>query len=152
MNIVFYNNTKFLINNGAKVNAGEISPLWWAAFAGNLRMMEDLIQCGADINQKGLINNKQVPLTWWAIINKNIPVLSCALNHGANPNAFFEEEPLLFTTILQEQWRAVELLVLAGANVNAKDEGDTPLIFAVIGENQALMKYLIEHGDRKSVV
>ena len=37
-------------------------------------------------------------------------------------------------------------MVLAGANVNAKDEGDTPLIFAVIGENQALMKYLIEHG------
>lgn len=137
---------KFLIDNGAKVNDGEISPLWWAAFAGNLRMMDDLIQYGADINKKGLINNKQVPLTWWAIINKNISVLSFALNHGANPNAFFEGESLLFTAILEEQWKAVELLVLAGANVNAKNEGNTSLIFAVRTGNLTLMKYLIEHG------
>lgn len=137
---------KFLIDNGAKVNAGEIPPLWWAAFAGNLRMMDDLIQYGADINKKGLIRNKQVPLTWWAIMNKNTPVLSFALNHGANPNAFFKEESLLFSALLEEQWKAVELLVLAGANVNAKSNGDTPLIFAVIKENQALIKYLIEHG------
>ena len=37
-------------------------------------------------------------------------------------------------------------MVLAGANVNTKYIGDTPLMFAVRTGNLTLMKYLIEHG------
>lgn len=139
---------KFLINNGADVNGGNLPPLFLAAYAGNLRMMDDLIQYGADINKEATTSNvNKTPLTMWAILTNNLPVLSFALNHGANPNAKMGGTALLHMAITNKLWKAVELLVLAGADINTQDEyGDTPLLQAVTDSHFALMKYLIEHG------
>lgn len=73
------------------------------------------------------------------------------LNQGANPDATGEEGwpaiSLAATRTDEEGMKIVRMLVDAGANVNVRDPNDeTPLMNAIVSNNSAMVKYLIEHG------
>lgn len=73
------------------------------------------------------------------------------LNEGANPDAIGAEGwpaiSLAATRTDEEGMKIVRMLIDAGANVNVRDPNEeTPLMNAIVSNNPAMVKYLIEHG------
>jgi ankyrin repeat protein len=117
-----YNNaSKFLISNGANVNAG--MPLFFASARGQREIVELLILKGADINVKGSFG--ETPLHWAAQYgHKN--VVELLLSKGADPNVTdaVGGTPLHYA----RKPDVIEALLVKGANINAKSStGSTPL-------------------------
>lgn len=85
--------------------------------------------------------------------NNRGSVVALLLKHGANPNA---TETALNTTPLH--WASykghitiIEMLLQAGADVNARDKvGRSPLDMAADGGQTAVIKFLTEHGGRST--
>jgi hypothetical protein len=113
-----------LVAEGVGVNARGnqgATPLLWSMR--NLQGFQKLLSLGADANA---VFGDGSSVLHWAATGKNPAFLELALRHGGNPNlvAGTRGETPLFRAV-GAQRKAIELLLSAGADVNARSsEGD----------------------------
>jgi ankyrin repeat protein len=133
-----------LIDYGADVNAQNhngASLLWYASFHDRADMVELLLSAGADANIKDDIG--QTALTF-AVQTVNVEMIRALLSRGVkvDDRTFKGETPLMFARL-----GAVEVLIGAGADVNAVDKGGyTALMCAVILRQDDKVEKLLRAG------
>ncbi len=92
-------------------------------------------------NKINIINNALME----AMKIEDLDSIAYYLREGANPNLLIGHSPLIVIASRNNNYRLIEILVEAGADVNSKTgRGNTALIAAASNENLKLIKYLIE--------
>ncbi|MHC4882246.1 MAG: ankyrin repeat domain-containing protein [Planctomycetota bacterium] len=140
--------TPDLIN--ARLDSGG-SLLHAAVFYDNKRMLDFLINHGANINDKG--KNNETPLHS-AAIQSRIEIASSLLEDGANINARDELQCTpLHKAAMYSNKAMVDLLISHGAEINAKRDycDRTPLFYACVNRDEdkdalEVVKTLLMHG------
>jgi ankyrin repeat protein len=130
---------KRLVKGGAQVNAvgkQNMTPLVWALTARNPAGMRALLELGADPNQR-VGPEKQFHPVWLAAGQDQSEQLRVLLEFKGDPNATHEGAdyaPLKRTLGAGPAARAnVELLVKAGADINAADSIGYPFVLSASG-------------------
>jgi hypothetical protein len=137
---------KHLVATGAKVNfvgKHEITPLFWAAWAGNFKGFEMLLGEGADPNAQ---RAEGYPIMHLVAQTSDIRFLECALKHGGDPNLIDKstKKPPLFFVVMMGAIPQIEMLLNAGANVNAQTlDGSTLPIYAMSSPPKYKLVYLL---------
>lgn len=112
-----YENTNFLIQNGANVNQANAfgkTPLFYAIEFNRLDIIKLLLDNGANVNQKYINNNEKLALS--ANIGSNTPyfITFCALEHTS--------KNVLMHAAAYGNVEILKLLISKGANFNAVDD------------------------------
>jgi len=144
------NEVQRLAGAGADVNAighDGSTPLIWAMYANNLEGMEALLRAGADPNQASFGG---VSALAWAAGSNKPRQLELLLRYGGNPNANdtgkIVDRPLS-RAAAQGRMKNVQMLVAAGADVNAHDDhGNSAADQASAMGNFDIVAYFLEHG------
>ena len=132
------------IRRGANPNvsdrsADDWSPLHFAAFDQDVRVIEALIEAGSNLELREI--DGWTPL-YVAVLSGSLPVVEALLEAGANPNArtYDGSTALHMATTDEAQMR---LLLEHGADPQAKDSnGHTPHDIAAANERQAAVDLL----------
>jgi ankyrin repeat protein len=133
-----------LIDYGANVNVQNhngASPLWYASFLDRADMVELLLSAGADANIKDDIGQTAL---MFAVQTVNIEMIRNLLSRGAkvDDRAFKGE-----TALMCARLGAVDVLIGAGADVNAVDKGGhTALMYAVVWRQEDKVEKLLRAG------
>ena len=145
-----------LIAKGASVNQLDRdgnSALFVAATFSKPESVWLLLAAGADTSVRG--QRGWTPLHCTAFRHRcgpaDIQVARLLLENGADPNAIageYGETPLHFAVAVAQSPTLVQLLIDAGANVDAQSDSDkdTPLQRAVAQRNYAITELLLEAG------
>lgn len=136
-----YENTKFLLDNGANVNSANAfgkTPIFYAIEFGRKDIVSLLLQNGANINQKYINNNEKLALS--ANIGADTPyfITLCALEHTS--------KNVLMDAAAYADIEILKTLISKGAKLNEVDDlGFNALDFALAAgkkENAAYLKSL----------
>ncbi|MBO9496785.1 ankyrin repeat domain-containing protein [Thalassotalea sp. G20_0] len=144
-----------LIERGAKINAktknyGEETALHIAALRGSKRIIELLVNKGADVNAK-------TSYGWTAIrcAYKNgpiTPLIRCMVNAGLKIDAMCDSSTMLAHAAREGCWELVEFLLDKGAKVNTEiNIKGTALHLAVLQGRPDIIKMLMNHGANINV-
>jgi len=112
------------------VNRYEVTPLALAALNGSAGMIERLLEAGADVNRSS--PEGETPLMT-AARTGNRSAMNVLLDYGAAVDAIEEwrGQTALMWAVAQNQVEAVDVLLRAGADPNARSTGGfTPILFA----------------------
>lgn len=137
-----YENTNFLIQNGANVNQANAfgkTPLFYAIEFNRLDIIKLLLDNGANVNQKYINNNEKLALS--ANIGSNTPyfITFCALEHTS--------KNVLMHAAAYGNVEILKLLISKGANLNAVDDlGFNALDFALAASKKENADYLKSLG------
>lgn len=137
-----YENTNFLIQNGANVNQANAfgkTPLFYAIEFNRLDIIKLLLDNGANVNQKYINNNEKLALS--ANIGSNTPyfITFCALEHTS--------KNVLMHATAYGNVEILKLLISKGANFNAVDDlGFNALDFALSAGKKENADYLKSLG------
>lgn len=137
-----YENTNFLIQNGANVNQANAfgkTPLFYAIEFNRLDIIKLLLDNGANVNQKYINNNEKLALS--ANIGSNTPyfITFCALGHTS--------KNVLMHAAAYGNVEILKLLISKGANFNAVDDlGFNALDFALAAGKKENADYLKSLG------
>lgn len=137
-----YENTNFLIQNGANVNQANAfgkTPLFYAIEFNRLDIIKLLLDNGANVNQKYINNNEKLALS--ANIGSNTPyfITFCALEHTS--------KNVLMHAAAYGNVEILKLLISKGANFNAVDDlGFNALGFALAAGKKENADYLKSLG------
>ena len=137
-----YENTNFLIQNGANVNQANAfgkTPLFYAIEFNRLDIIKLLLDNGANVNQKYINNNEKLALS--ANIGSNTPyfITFCALEHTS--------KNVLMHTAAYGNVEILKLLISKGANFNAVDDlGFNAVDFALAAGKKENADYLKSLG------
>lgn len=137
-----YENTNFLIQNGANVNQANAfgkTPLFYAIEFNRLDIIKLLLDNGANVNQKYINNNEKLALS--ANIGSNTPyfITFCALEHTS--------KKVLMHAAAYGNVEILKLLISKGANFNAVDDlGFNALDFALSAGKKENADYLKSLG------
>lgn len=137
-----YENTNFLIQNGANVNQANAfgkTPLFYAIEFNRLDIIKPLLDNGANVNQKYINNNEKLALS--ANIGSNTPyfITFCALEHTS--------KNVLMHAAAYGNVEILKLLISKGANLNAVDDlGFNALDFALAAGKKENADYLKSLG------
>ncbi len=142
------NSTIQAVKRGALLNATDRfghSPMHYASYKGNPRIVEYLLRSGGDPNTKG--RHKSTPLHS-AAWGRNIQVLELLLEEGANVNARTDEgETPCMTAALRGEKDILEILFSLSADPHVKDNHGTNLIdLAAAGGHKSIVELLTEIG------
>jgi ankyrin repeat protein len=141
-----------LLAKKADVNAVQpdgATALHWAAYAEDAEMTAQLIRAGANVNVR---NNYGVSPLALAAKNGNVAIISQLMKAGADPddkvNYVNSDETPLMHAARAGRVDAVNLLLLAGAKVNARESwnGQTALHWAAAEGHAAVVEALIAGG------
>jgi ankyrin repeat protein len=125
----------------------EIEELFTAIENNNSAVVMRLIKNGANINVRN--HEGDTPLIA-AVLDGNIPLTQILLQYGAQANTQEEENgdtALHLASFNRGDPHLAELLIRYGANIEARNnEGDTPLISAVLQQNVPFVEVLLQHG------
>lgn len=125
-------------------NKEKLSPLYAAAKNGSQEVVEQLIKAGAELEPKGA--GRKTALTY-AAEQGNIRMVMTILAAAKEREAKLDLIPALDAAADKGHGRVVELLVNAGADVNAADkEGRTPLMRAALSDQVETLSILIKAG------
>lgn len=137
-----YENTNFLIQNGANVNQANAfgkTPLFYAIEFNRLDIIKLLLDNGTNVNQKYINNNEKLALS--ANIGSNTPyfITFCALEHTS--------KNVLMHAAAYGNVEILKLLISKGANFNAVDDlGFNALDFALAAGKKENADYLKSLG------
>ncbi len=137
-----YENTNFLIQNGANVNQANAfgkTPLFYAIEFNRLDIIKLLLDNGANVNQKYINNNEKLALS--ANMGSNTPyfITFCALEHTS--------KNVLMHAAAYGNVEILKLLISKGANFNAVDDlGFNALDFALSAGKKENADYLKSLG------
>lgn len=137
-----YENTNFLIQNGANVNQANAfgkTPLFYTIEFNRLDIIKPLLDNGANVNQKYINNNEKLALS--ANIGSNTPyfITFCALEHTS--------KNVLMHAAAYGNVEILKLLISKGANLNAVDDlGFNALDFALAAGKKENADYLKSLG------
>lgn len=125
----------------------QMPPLHTAAVQNDIPTIERLLKEGADINQKGIVQNNVLHST---VMHGKPETVKYLLDHGANPNAQNQSNttPLAYAVWGENEDNA-RLLLAKGANINAVDAaGWTPIHYWAIYNKKSIhvAKFLLEYG------
>lgn len=136
--------TSGLLSAGVNINSGDangMQPLHIAVLNNNLRIMETLLANGADINGK---NHSQTTVLQLAVAGGLVEATDFLIENGADVNAISKDDfygdfaTALHIAAGKGHPDIAEILIRAGATVDARDKaGETPLHWAV-GSKAAL--------------
>jgi ankyrin repeat protein len=140
---------EFLISEGADVNASQTDASWTplldAASTGQTEVIKLLLQHGAKVD----VGDKfgYTPL-YYAMWSEEKDAIKALISSGADVNVLPSEndDPPLVYAVWEGNREAVKVLIDAGADVNYKDEGWTPLHWAIRSANAELAKLFIGKG------
>ncbi len=119
---------------------------------GNIDRVRTYLALGFGINK--MYRNKYTPLAE-ACRYGNVELAGYLIDNGADITVkHYNDSPLLWKAVSDEQIELTELLIQAGADVNERinngkypaDSGETALIRAVIEKNSSILKILIDAG------
>ena len=133
-----------MLSLGADPNAtdeAKLHPLDWAAFTGQLPLVELLVAKGA--------KDLKTPL-FLAIQQQHILAAKFLLDHGADPNAccrYGSSQTALHIAAGKGDIEAALLLLEHGAQVNVSEQNqETPLDYAVGQTSKEMVELLFAHG------
>jgi len=120
-------------------------PLHIAVAEGHLKLVENLILSGADINGKGMYGESPLHLAVYYNRPQSIKLL---LNNKADPDGRMEWGTTpLHIAAYKDRIEIAEMVAAAGANINAADDGgNTPLHAAASRGHLEILKFLISMG------
>lgn len=133
--------TQLLLQKGADLNARK-SPLCFAAESGSAAVVRLLLAAGADFNT---LNEHFMSPLEEAAMRGHAEVLKAMIEFTVDVNARGDNG----NTALHfaKDKAVVDVLVEAGANVDARDEREeTPLFYAAAGEDIDVVRALANHG------
>ncbi|QEW06049.1 ankyrin repeat domain-containing protein [Nitrincola iocasae] len=136
-----------------------ITPLMWIIMQWDLQATELMLQLGADPNFPVKYSNRLVGVTYsqpLAIIagGNNTALLKLLLQYGADPNSTnaTNQRPL-FKAISQDNWEHFEILLAAGADMDAVDNsGANAALHAVYVSRYAFALELIQRGSAPNLI
>lgn len=146
------------IEDGVDVNVRApdgTTALHWAAYNGNVALVERLVAAGADVaaaNQFG-----STPLAEAAVVG-NAKIIEALLEGGAPVDApGADGQTALMVVARSGNTAAAAVLIAHGANVNAREawRDQTALMWAAAQKQPAMVELLLEHGaevDARSAV
>jgi ankyrin repeat protein len=137
-----------LLVEGVDVNAPTAdgtTPLHWAVYRNEERLVRRLLDAGADANRT---NRYGVPPLALACTNANAALVRLLIAAGADPKAAPAGEPVLLTAARTGSLEAVEAIVAAGADVDATEalRGQTALMWAAVENHNDIARYLLTRG------
>ncbi len=135
---------KCLLQKGADVherNANDYGLIHDVSFSDDLAMLKALVKAGANVND--VSGGGSWPLHD-ACHSGNIAAVSYLIQEGASPNLTSTGETALFAAVSSDSLECVQLLVEAGADVNAADCDGWTCLFRLRSESVA--HFLLEHG------
>lgn len=144
---------KFLIENGASVNApeGMQCPLIHATIVSDMKIVKYLLKCGANINHCTAHNTTAL---MDAVVSGLVPLVRLFIKHGANVNIRNNHGNTCLMIAISSNFSYItKLLIEAGANLNEKGQfGNYPLDVAYYKDNVKLpdILYLIGKGARET--
>jgi ankyrin repeat protein len=149
------NTMRALLQQKVDVNAAQgdgMTALHWAATKSDLKIVQMLLQSGANVKATTRIN-AQTPL-FMACKSGNAPTVEALLKASSDANALdVRDTTPLMMAAASGNAEAVELLLAHGAAVNAKEaaHGQTALMFAAALNRDAAIKVLLAHGADPSL-
>ncbi|TPX17620.1 uncharacterized protein E0L32_012065 [Thyridium curvatum] len=145
---------EFIIEQGANLTtrAKNLPPLFYAAQAGDLAVLETLLQHGADPNEANIIGRQY----FIEVIDRgNVDVIRLLLDHGANLHARdITGRGILIQALQGASLEVVRLLLERGSDANERDiTGRTALVEAILqhGNTLPLVKLLLDKGADPNV-
>jgi ankyrin repeat protein len=144
--------------DGADVNArGEdgTTAIMWAAYYGDLDLVEALIGAGADVTLANAFGTSAITE---AAIQGETRIIEALLTAGANPDFENPEgETPLMEVARTGNIEAAQALLDAGADVNAKEDwgGQSAVMWAAARSNPEMIRLLAAHGadvDARGVI
>ena len=138
-----------VIAAGADVNERSVdgtTALHWAAYHGDLELVEQLLERGADPNTR---NDYGITAIATAAVEGDYRMIEALVEAGADvdsPNA--EGQTVLMAVARTGRVDTAQLLLAHGADVNAKEQwgGQSALMWAAAQEQPEMIRVLIEHG------
>ncbi len=150
---------EMLIRGGAGIKKIEndigLSPIQYAAIAGQANVVKILLDNGASVNEK---NSKGETLLLLAASRGHLAVVKLLLERGADVNmADNNNERPLHVAANQGHPKVVQALIESGANRTLlNNDGNTPLQEAINGGNEEVVALLrakvLERDDEKAVL
>jgi ankyrin repeat protein len=134
-------------NVNAKDNLNRETALYYACRQGDLQVVEELVNHGAEVNTKTMFD--RTPLEY-AVAADSAPVVQYLLKRGAKLSG---KDGLGFTeltlAVVAGRVDIVKLLLKAGADVNARDSGGlTALAIAESNHDAPMIRLLKQSGAR----
>jgi len=142
-----------LLDAGADANVKDESgwsALMWASVRNQYTVAELLIERGADVNAQDSRGKNVLDFTT-EHGSKEVAELLVEHEATAKKTVSLEEQKELDAELLKMAWkgdvRQGEQLIDTGANVDTRGEnGETPLVWAIVGDNKEFVKLLVAKG------
>ena len=130
----------------------------------HLTFLEGLLENGANVNEKLLPSHETLLMPYETLMthleracwNRNILIVKCLLDYGANPNIFHTRSALSIAIELRNI-AIFEMLIERGADIDLKSQRSsdlrcTPLILSILGNNYIMSQYLLERGANPNII
>jgi len=144
---------KFLLaikgNDVNKITHDERTYIFWAAYKGNIELMEYLISKGAKTN---LFDDKGYSILNFAAATgqSNLKVYDLCISKGINPKKDFDREganALLLVAPFDKDFTLINYFLSKGLDIKSTDKsGNTVFNYAAKGGNIPTLKKLLEKG------
>ncbi|QRM15323.1 ankyrin repeat protein [Mudlarkpox virus] len=144
--------TKWLLKNGYSPNGGSrnfvYKPLFYAIMSKNKKLIEVLLDYGANVNDVSCYLPKTSIGLYHAL--DDIDITKLLLEHGADVNLLDPDSGMspLHESVERDLYEVAKLLLSEGANINIRSSivGYTPVHLAVKLKRLKILRLLLDHG------
>lgn len=146
---------KILRANGAQYtdfDRGGSAPIHWAVDGGNVKLLDFMIEDGADVNLRDT-NSGWTPLIRCASVSGHRNIGLTLLQNGAEVNAQDKDgKTALMIAIVNGHLDLLEILLKKNADIKLKNEyGKTAYDMALSSEKRRIIKVLTDHMEAKGI-